>query len=95
MGAYDEVGDRYLQIKSAQCEMKHYPVGSNINLADGIHVCYEGWFLVCDGVVIEEGTSMYDKWGGKLNLEIVLHPASPIARAIEADKEKGCTTEDV
>jgi hypothetical protein len=63
MGSYDTVGQHHIQIKSTDCSFTHYRVGTEIDLPNGLHIGYEGWFIVNYGKVIRTGTAIYDKWG--------------------------------
>jgi hypothetical protein len=87
MGLYDTVGKNYIQIKSTpDCSLTHYKVGDEIDLPDGLHIGYEGWFIVSHGKIMRTGTDIYDKWGNPLiTTEILL--GNPVAEAIKAFKE--------
>ena len=86
MGLYDTVGDNHTQIKCIHHEeptMKHYPVGTEIPLPDGLYFGYEGWFIVLHGRVNNEG-SLFDvrnKWGGQIVIDLDI--ANPVVGAIK------------
>jgi len=88
MGVMDFIGDERIQIKSTpNPEMKCYMDGDNIDLPDGLHISYEGWFVVRDKKIVQIGKEVYDKWGGELNLERIIDPNNPIIHHLKAIEE--------
>lgn len=72
-----------VQIKSTDCEMKDYEMGDEINLPDGVHVGYEGWFVVDNRRIIFVGQMIYDKYGCELIKEELMNARNPIARVVD------------
>lgn len=87
MGLYDTVihfsKKIYIQIKSTECIMKGYEIGDQIPLPDGVHIGYEGAFVVDDGKVLGIYEEIYDKWGGPLDASEIISPANPVGIAIK------------
>jgi hypothetical protein len=74
MGIYDVVGKQQIQIKSTPNPyMNLYNIGDKIELPDGIHFGYEGWFVVRKGIILCEGyyDEVWDKWGGQLEINLL------------------------
>jgi len=88
MGTYDTVGNNNVQIKSTFCTMKHYRIGSEIELPNGLHIGYEGWFVVENNKVVCEGETIYDKWGGTLETNDVINSRNPINIVIDEMEKK-------
>ena len=88
MGVYAMVGKENLQIKSVDIDIyddnckSHYDVLDEIELNDGVHICYDGWFVVQNGIIHCSGTDAYDKWGGELNCREIISGENPINKAL-------------
>jgi len=87
MGLYDTVVDKtkniYIQVKSTECEMKDYGVGDEIPLPDGIHIGYEGAFVVDHGKILGIYKDIYNKWGGQMSSGDIVTVHNPISIAIK------------
>lgn len=82
MGKYDTVEG--IQIKSTPDPCyQTYNVGDIIDLPDGLHVSYEGVFLVEEGRIKGTARDLYDKWGERLSLDTILDPKNPVLQALE------------
>lgn len=86
MGLYDIVGARLgIQIKSTpDPEMRIYSTGDKIDLPDGVHIGYEGWFVVSHGKIKCMGEMVYDKYGCELIKEELMNARNPIARVVDS-----------
>ncbi len=88
MGLYDEVICRNefvrVQIKSTSCQGEVYRIGDQISLQDGVHVGYEGVFVVAEGKVFAVYDQLHDKWGGVVWPNEVIDTHNPIKAAISA-----------
>ena len=91
MGTFDTVRSKNIeiQIKSTACRQDVYQLGDSIDLPNGAHHGYEGFFIVEKGKIVYIGKDVYDKWGNHL-------PVSNILKALmkgkidELAKELGC-----
>jgi len=81
MGTYDTVHG--IKIKSTNCEMKDYECGDIIDLPDGVHIGYEGWFVVKYCEIICVGEMVYDGYGCELIKEELMNARNPIARVVD------------
>jgi len=91
MGNYDTVGARDLQIKCVYHPtptMEHFNIGDKIPLADGVYICYEGWFVVQDGIVFAEGEKVFDKYGGEVETEALVDRENPVAFEVKTWENK-------
>jgi hypothetical protein len=81
MGLYDSIyiekdGEivSELQFKSGKCFGKSYKIGDSIGdeLPDGVHYCFEGYFVVYNGIIVaafetnEDDSKLWSKWGDKI-----------------------------
>jgi len=90
MGIYDTVGDNFAQVKLFKNSSIHYPIGSKINILDGLYITYDGWFVIKNGTVLTEGISIYDKYGNNVNSEVqkILDNNNDISKIINTIKSK-------
>ena len=86
MGVFDTVCG--VQVKcTPDLIFKEYDIGDFIQLEDGIYLGYEGWFMVRNSKVTDNGLNVYDKWGNLLSLEKLM-ANNPISEAIKLIEEK-------
>jgi len=81
MGLYDTVSRLNLQIKCIAHDeptMKHYNIGDEIPLQDGVCICYGGWFTVNSGKVRDAGKEIFTKYGGKLDGDEIISALNPV-----------------
>ncbi len=87
MGLYDTVVSRHgnisIQVKSTECTMQVYKIGDVIPLPNGVHVGYEGVFVVDRGLLLTVYDQLYDKWGGVLFPKEILDSRNPVKLAID------------
>lgn len=86
MGVYNTFGERSIQLKVESYEdlqCKHYRVGDEVKLGDGIYVGYEGVVVILDGIFVAEFDGIWDKWGGFDScLDDVLEERNPVNKAM-------------
>jgi hypothetical protein len=86
MGLYDEVICRNeftrIQIKSTARQMNVYRIGDEISLPDGVHIGFEGVFVVADSKVFAVYDQLHDKWGGIIWPREVVELRNPVKQAI-------------
>jgi len=85
MGTYDTYGEEGIQLKTGPCDMLHYDIGDKVDISDGVHLAYDGIVVVKNGILIETFniTSLYTKWGHKLDIEEIINPINPIKQACD------------
>jgi len=85
MGVYDTYGKNGVQIKAGNdgMSMNDFSVGDKVPLSDGIYIGYEGTIVIKDGIFIQEGLFIKDKWGGILNYWSMIKDNNPISEAIK------------
>ena len=76
---YDIIGENEFQLKMLDCIMRHYNIGDKIKICDGIYICYGGWFLVEDGILIKEGEKMWSKYGDEIDCSEIVEGFNPLA----------------
>ena len=79
MGLYDTYG--HVQLKVGEVERRHFEVGAQVSIPDGVYVGYEGVVVVTGGRFVASFPHLINKWGERLNID--LSGESPIWRAIE------------
>jgi len=86
MGLYNCFGERGIQLKAEDYDelmIKSYKIGDKINLPDGVYVANEGIVVIYRGTFVAEVDSIYDKYGGIINLSNELEKRNPIAQVIK------------
>lgn len=100
MGAFDSVwfkrkdGEECdIQFKSGECCQINYEIGDKIaNIPDGVHVEFDGLFVVYKGVIVaafhKDDNPIWNKWGGQMSFpKIGDSPIVKIAKAMKENKE--------
>jgi len=84
MGLSDFIGEKCLQIKcTPNPGLKHYDIGEQIPLEDGLYLTLEGWFVIQQKHILCEGMKVWDKWGNQLDCYDLIERNNPIFIAIE------------
>lgn len=83
MGCYDEYGENHIQIKCGECLLRHFKIGDDAELPDGIYVGYEGCVVVYKGKFVAELPleEVRDKWG--CPIEIDINERNPISAVVK------------
>jgi len=64
---FDYYGEKKCQIKVGERDKLHYTPGNDIDIPDGIYVCYEGLIVIHNGIFVCEMDNLYTKWGDILD----------------------------
>lgn len=81
MGMYDTYGD--VQLKVGDVEMRHFQIGDDVPIEDGVYVAREGVVVIADGRFFAYFPTLKSKWGDEINPEDVLRPHDYIKDAVE------------
>ena len=86
MGVYNIFGENNIQLKVESYEklqLKHYKIGDEVELGDGIYVGYEGIVVIVDGIFIAEFLGIFDKWGGFAGSGTLINNKNPVNKIVE------------
>ena len=93
MGIYDYVLG--MQVKATpNPSMCSYGMGDEVPLADGAYLCFEGVFIIKHGKVVVGSSTVFNKWGGQVDIYELLNPYNPVriipnVEHIDEDLKKG------
>lgn len=81
MGTPDTYGDLGIQLKNGEPCCRHYKIGANVDLPDGIYIGFEGAVVVKDGKYVMDfpSESVLDKWGN----EVDIRSRNPVQQAVD------------
>lgn len=63
MGVFNTFGENEIQIKLGDCELKHYNIGDEVDIPDGIYVGWEGIVVIHEGKFLKDYACVFSKWG--------------------------------
>lgn len=84
MGIYNEFGKQRIQIKVGEPLMKHYKIGDDCDLPDGVYLGYEGIVVIKKETVLAtfDNNQLFDKWGGVIVIQDLLEDDNPVYIAL-------------
>ena len=63
MGVYDSYGERGGQLKVGDVYLRHFNVGDEVSIPDGVYLTYVNVIVILNGVFIAEFEALTTKWG--------------------------------
>ena len=63
MGVFDSYGERGGQLKVGDVYLRHFNVGDEVNIPDGVYLTYVNVIVIHNGVFIAEFETLTSKWG--------------------------------
>jgi len=82
MGVYNTYGN--VQLKVGDCsEMRHFKIGDDVDIEDGVYVASEGVVVIADGRFFAEFPHLFTKWGDVIDGEVAIRPHNYIADAVD------------
>ncbi len=88
MGIYNTYGD--CQIKAGNIDGTHYHIGDKCDLDSGAYLTYEGIVLIRFHFVTDiiKNEEIFDKYGSKVSLRLVLDDRNPVVQTMEEEIRK-------
>ena len=83
MGIYNTYGEKELQLKVGELNLKHFNIGDKVDIPDGIYLEYGGIIVIKDRIFIAEYEHLTDKWGGIVSIDEFLDNNNPITHVIK------------
>ena len=86
MGIFDTYGN--VQLKVGDVDMSDYQIGDKASIADGIYFAPEGAVVIYQGLFVAEISldAVFDKWGGKVEIDVDLR--NPVSKAVRQIEQK-------
>jgi hypothetical protein len=81
MGMYDTYGE--VQLKVGDVEMRHFQIGDEVPIEDGVYVAREGVVVIADSRFFAYFPKLISKWGDEIDPADVIRPFDYIKDAVD------------